>query len=309
MSEWTRTTLGNITSSYAGGTPDRTQPQLFGGTIPWVKSTEVNLGTILSTEETITELGFRSSAAKWIPANTVVMALYSATAAQVAYLTIEAAANQAVLAIISGGAIDSRFLFYSLTAAKSQLLFLAQGSGQPNLNKEIVERVSVDLPPLPEQRKIARILTTLDELIEKTEALIAKLESVKQGMMHDLFTRGVDEHGHLRPPHSEAPHLYRQSELGWIPKEWELLTLDRCTSSAITYGIVQAGPHVDDGIPYIRTGDMAGNRLCRESMLRTSHAIARSYTRSEVRAGEIVCAIRATVGKVLQVPHDLDGPI
>ena len=78
------------------------------------------------------------------------------------------------------------------------------------------------LPSLLEQRKIARILTTLDNLIEKTEALIAKYQAIKQGMMHDLFTRGVDAHGHLRPPQAEAPDLYKQSELGWIPKEWEV---------------------------------------------------------------------------------------
>ena len=65
----------------------------------------------------------------------------------------------------------------------------------------------------------------MDNLIEKTEALIAKYQAIKQGMMHDLFTRGVDEHGHLRPTHDEAPELYKQSELGWIPKEWEVSPL------------------------------------------------------------------------------------
>ncbi|MCY1541028.1 Type I restriction modification DNA specificity domain protein [compost metagenome] len=79
------------------------------------------------------------------------------------------------------------------------------------------------------------------------------------------------------------------------------------TASEITYGIVQAGPHVPDGVPYIRTGDMSGDALVRESMLCTSRRIANSYARSEVRAGDIVMAIRATVGKVLPVPEDLGG--
>ncbi len=85
-----------------------------------------------------------------------------------------------------------------------------------------VKLIAVSAPPLPQQRKIARILTTIDDLIEKTDALIAKYQAIKQGMMHDLFTRGVDEHGQLRPPYEEAPELYKQSELGWIPKEWEV---------------------------------------------------------------------------------------
>ncbi len=82
------------------------------------------------------------------------------------------------------------------------------------------ERIRVRTPSPPAQRKIALILTTLDNLIEKTEALIAKYQAIKQGMMHDLFTRGIDAQGHLRPTQAEAPDLYRQSELGWIPKEW-----------------------------------------------------------------------------------------
>ena len=70
------------------------------------------------------------------------------------------------------------------------------------------------------------MLTTLDNLIEKTESLIAKYQAIKQGMMHDLFTRGVDVHGHLRPIQADAPDLYQQSELGWIPNEWEEGTID-----------------------------------------------------------------------------------
>jgi type I restriction enzyme S subunit len=79
------------------------------------------------------------------------------------------------------------------------------------------------------------------------------------------------------------------------------------TQHDITYGIVQAGPHIEGGIPYVRTGDMSGEALVRENMLCTSERIARSFRRSEVRAGELVIAIRATLGKVLPVPEDLDG--
>ena len=93
---------------------------------------------------------------------------------------------------------------------------------QLNFTNELLLDTFVDVPPQHEQSKIARILTTLDHLIEKTESLIAKYQAIKQGMMHDLFTRGVDAHGHLRPTQAEAPDLYKQSELGWIPKEWEV---------------------------------------------------------------------------------------
>jgi restriction endonuclease S subunit len=93
---------------------------------------------------------------------------------------------------------------------------------QVSLGQQDIVRLAISIPPLPQQRKIAKILTTVDNLIEKTEQLIAKYQSIKQGMMHDLFARGVDAKGQLRPPQSVAPELYKQSELGWIPKEWEV---------------------------------------------------------------------------------------
>ncbi|MXV05542.1 MULTISPECIES: restriction endonuclease subunit S [unclassified Xanthomonas] len=162
-------------------------------------------------------------------------------------------------------------------------------------------------PSLNEQEMIGSVVDTLDTAIHETEALIAKLKAVKQGLLHDLLTRGIDANGELRPPQSEAPHLYKPSPLGLIPNAWNVEPLSRYTASEITYGIVQAGPHIPGGVPYIRTGDMSGDSLIRETMLCTSRRIANSYMRSKVRAGEVVMAIRATVGRVLPVPDDLDG--
>ena len=88
-----------------------------------------------------------------------------------------------------------------------------------------MRRLQIARPPLPEQRKIARILSTVDDLIERTEALIAKYRAIKQGLMHDLLTRGVDASGRLRPPREEAPGLYRESAVGWVPREWEVKRL------------------------------------------------------------------------------------
>ena len=110
-------------------------------------------------------------------------------------------------------------------------------STPPRINLGDINSMLLPLPPLPHQRKIAKILTTVDNLIEKTEALIAKYQSIKQGMMHDLFTRGIDAKGKLRPPQSAAPELYKQSELGWIPKEWEVERLGEVAAK------IQDGTH------------------------------------------------------------------
>lgn len=209
--------------------------------------------------------------------------------------------------------VDSDFLLHYLDGG-------AIDAGLANVAKEGVRNhgllnvgvadffsLEVPLPPIAEQRMAAKVLDTLDATIRQTEAVIEKLQQIKQGLLNDLLTRGIDANGELRPPHSEAPHLYKESPLGWMPKAWHVQRLANYMKAEITYGIVQAGPHIEGGVPYIRTGDMSGNRLIKGSLLCTSRRIANSYRRSEVRAGDLVIAIRATVGKVLPVPLELDG--
>lgn len=197
------------------------------------------------------------------------------------------------------------FIFWSIVN-KNIRKYIAGGT-RTKLTQSDLRRIEINLPVEHEQQEIAKILDTIEAVINETESIIAKLKDVKEGLLHDLLTRGIDANGELRPPQVEAPYLYKISDQGWIPQDWDVRPLSEYTACEITYGIVQAGPHVTNGIPYIRTGDMSGDNLVRETMLCTSQRIASSYARSEVRSGDIVMAIRATVGKVLPVPSDLDG--
>jgi type I restriction enzyme S subunit len=96
-----------------------------------------------------------------------------------------------------------------------------------------LSKIRLDCPPLSEQHRIAEILSTLDETIEQTEALIEKYQQIKAGLMHDLFTRGVTPDGKLRPTQAEAPQLYKESPVGWIPQEWEVYSLSTIAESLI----------------------------------------------------------------------------
>jgi type I restriction enzyme, S subunit len=136
------------------------------------------------------------------------------------------------------------------------------GTTRQRISRTNLGNLLLPIPPLPQQRKIAKILTTVDNLIEKTEALIAKYQAIKQGMMHDLFTRGVDEHGHLRPTYDEAPELYKESELGWIPKEWEVRSLGEIAvvAGGVTLGRDLAGSQVVE-LPYLRVANVQDGYL------------------------------------------------
>ncbi len=96
-------------------------------------------------------------------------------------------------------------------------------SAQANFGKQDLDKLKFKIPSIPEQRQIATILSTADAVIEKTQAAITKYKAIKQGMLQDLFTRGIDATtGKLRPSYQDAPESYKESKLGWIPKEWEV---------------------------------------------------------------------------------------
>lgn len=240
MSEWKELPIADVADTYAGGTPSRGRTDYFNGNIPWVSSSEVNLPYIVDTKEKITQLALENSSAKWIPKNSVLVAMYGATAGVVSKVLIDATSNQAVLALVpKKELIDGDFLYYQVKENKEAILYLAQGSGQPNLSKELIDNFIIRLPnSLPTQRKIAQILSTADVVIEKTQAAIAKYKAIKQGMLHDLFTRGIDlQTGKLRPRYEDAPELYKESSLGFIPVEWEEKKLEKICSMKSGEGI------------------------------------------------------------------------
>ncbi len=135
--------------------------------------------------------------------------------------------------------IHGPFLMHKLKLPQVKKYFFRMASGSTRYGLTIggIENTELSHPPLPHQRKIARILTTVDNIIEKTESAIEKYNAIKQGMMHDLFTRGIDiKTGKLRSSYEDAPELYKETELGMIPKEWDICVLNDYCSSFINGG-------------------------------------------------------------------------
>jgi type I restriction enzyme S subunit len=119
--------------------------------------------------------------------------------------------------------VDPVFLSKQLSTTDTANYFYryAAGSTRYGLSNGAVANTQISFPALQYQQKIATILTSIDTAIEKTEALIAKYQQIKAGLMHDLFTRGVRPNGQLRAPRDQAPELYQQTAMGWIPREWK----------------------------------------------------------------------------------------
>ncbi|MEB2610950.1 restriction endonuclease subunit S [Burkholderia cenocepacia] len=190
---------------------------------------------------------------------------------------------------------DKRWLYWMLLWLP--LARLDTSTGVPGLNRNDVYALCVDRPRLIERQLIARVLDTLDTAIHETEAIIAKLKAVKQGLLHDLLTRGIAANGELRLPQAEAPHLYKESPLGWIPKEWACKPFgDLCESSAFGPRFPSDAYDENGPLATLRTTDMdeEGN-ITLSTMPRA--AIAPSvFADHLLRPGDIVISRSGTCG-------------
>ena len=127
--------------------------------------------------------------------------------------------HQRTYAIFNFKGLDGRFLYYLMHSLRVNLIRTAVGTTVLSLRLPHFQNLELPLPPLSEQRKIAQILETFDNAIEKTEKIIEKYKRIKQGLMQDLLTKGIDEKGNIR---SEKTHKFKDSPLGRIPEEWEV---------------------------------------------------------------------------------------
>ena len=186
--KWEKKEIGDICDTFSGGTPSRSHPEYFNGNIPWIKSGELNQENIYETEEFLTKKGIESSSAKMVKKGTLLIAMYGATAGVLAVSHIDAAINQAILALIPNIDINP---FYLKSAIANQIDVavhrLVQG-GQPNFNASIINAFELRLPSLPEQKAIADVLSAADEEISLLQKDLEQEKLKKKSLMQLLLT-------------------------------------------------------------------------------------------------------------------------
>src|SRR5690554_570521 len=205
---WVETTLGEVVEKmYSGGTPSTNRDDYYNGNIPWIRTQEVTFNRINDTDLKITELGLKNSSAKYIPINTVIVAMYGNSAGRVALSKIEATTNQACCNIVTNPSISSaEYIFYNLLNRYEEIKGKANGAAQQNLNVGILRNLEIILPPLPEQKAIASILISFDDKIELLQAQNETLETIAQTIFKEWF--GKYQVG------DELPEGWRVGKLG-----------------------------------------------------------------------------------------------
>ena len=184
-SKWPMVKLGEVFETCSGGTPLTKHREYYdGGTISWMTSSEVSQGIITTIEGRITELGLEKSAAKLIPENSVVVAMYGATAGKVGLLKVKTATNQAVCAILPNNKVLPEYLFFTLSAKQDYMVSNAKGGAQPNISQAFIRKIQIPLPPLSLQREFVAIAERADAAKSALKQSIADIDQVMKGLIN-----------------------------------------------------------------------------------------------------------------------------
>ena len=181
---WEQRKLGEVSSSYSGGTPTAGKSEYYDGNIPFIRSGEINED---KTELYISELGFNSSSAAMVEKGDILYALYGATSGEVSISQIKGAINQAILAIKPNDNYDSRFIMQWLRKQKQSIISTYLQGGQGNLSGNIVKSLKIDVTSLSEQQKIGSYFQSLDNLITLHQRKVEKLKEIKKSMLQKMF--------------------------------------------------------------------------------------------------------------------------
>ena len=188
---WCWTKMGVVAKWGSGGTPSRKNDDYYNGTIPWVKTGELNDDFIWETEEHISEQAIADSSAKLFPINTIIIAMYGATIGKVGILELEATTNQACACGVSSAVLLYKYLFYYARSQKDAFIGMGKGGAQPNISQEIIKEHPIPLPPLTEQQRIVdrieSLFTKLDEAKEKAQAVVDGYEERKAAILHRAY--------------------------------------------------------------------------------------------------------------------------
>ena len=307
---WAWTTLGNIGTWQAGGTPSRSNKSYYGGNIPWLKTGDLNDGLITNIPEKITEDAVANSSAKINPTGSVLIAMYGATIGKLGILTFPATTNQACCACIEYFAITQKYLFYFLLSHRDMFIAKGGGGAQPNISKEIIVNTAIPLPPLAEQERIVTEIERWFTLIDQLEQGKSDLQTViKQAKSRVLY---LTIHGKLVPqnPNDEpAIDLLKRINPDFtpcdnghskkLPNGWTYCRL--CDVLQITMGQSPKG----DSINKNKGIEFHQGKLCfTNKYLQSSNTFTTEPTKL-AEANSILLCVRAPVGIVNITPRKI----
>jgi type I restriction enzyme, S subunit len=314
---WVESTLGATGQWISGGTPSKARLDYWRGNVPWVSPKDMKRFRLDDVEDHVSEAATLNGT-RIVPPGAVfivVRGMILAHTFPVCIANRAMAFNQDVKAIVPNATVDGTFLAHWLHGRSDALLRLVTEAthGTKRLEQRELQAYPVLLPSPPEQRQIAAVLDTVDDAIRKTEQIIAKLKQIKQGLLHDLLTRGIDDNGELRDP-ERHPEQFKDSPLGRIPREW------RCAAVGALIGdgtliAVQDGNHgeahptrddfVTDGVPFVMANNLCDGRVDVPNCYKITHRQYASLRVGFAAPGDVLLSHKGTMGQTALVDESL----
>lgn len=309
MGEWKTEILDKLCNHIqSGGTPKSDNEEYYIGEIPFVAIEDITSSNkyLLKTKKHISEEGLKNSAAWLVPKDSLMYSIY-ATLGSTLISKIDAATNQAILnLIVNTEKIDVEYLYYFLTSLKNQIHKYSAQTTQSNLNAAIVKAFEIKYPEdKPEQIRIAEILSTADETIAHTEALLAKYQRIKTGLMQDLLTKGIDENGNIR---SKATHKFVVKNGVEVPEEWEVDTLGGLKPYITSGSRNWAEYYSIEGSAFIRIGNLTREHinLRLDDVQRVDVKNSSEGKRTKLVKDDIIISITADLGIIGVIPEKFE---
>ncbi len=280
--EWECRKLGEISTSYSGGTPIVGNAKFYGGTIPFIRSGEIHSS---KTELFLTQEGLENSSTKLVKKGDILYALYGATSGEVGRSQIDGAINQAILAIIPKENYKAEFISQWLKINKENIVSLYLQGGQGNLSGEIVKKIEISFPSSKEQTHLGLFFRRLDSQIAESRAVLGKSRQLKKAMLAKMFPANGEKIPKIRFKGFEGE--WESRKLGDVV---EIVMGQSPSSTSYT-------DNPSDFILVQGNADMKNGKVC-----------PRVWTTECIKlgaAGDIVMSVRAPVGDVGKTDYDI----
>lgn len=283
---WPMVPIGEVARVVSGATPKSDEPSFWGEEVPWVTPkdlSDLDSQLISDTPRKLSRLGLQSCSAERLPTGSV---LFSSRApiGHVAINTQPMATNQGFKSFVPGHRLHASFLYWWLRCNRSFVEGLGNGATFKEVSKAVVERISIPLPPLTEQKRIAAILDQVDTLQRKRRRVIQLASRVAQAVFTEMFSDTPDQ----RYPVVNLAELVD-------------------TTDSINYGVLQPGSDVEGGVPLVRVGDLLEPGLNMANLKRISPDIEAAYKRSRLRGSEILIACVGSIGTIALAEEVMRG--
>ena len=279
--DWNTLKINQVADCYGGTTPSTVVEEYWNGDILWATPSDITKNKseyLLNTSRKITEQGRASKNLRFVKKNGLLMT----SRASIGFLNIsngDVVTNQGFINIECKDNFHYKFFYYWVLDNRKKLLSLSQGSTFLELYRKTFSKISIPTPPLPEQQKIAAILSTVDEQISTTDKIIEKSKELKKGLMQKLFSEGI---GHTE---------FKDTKSGRIPKDWEVTMLSEI-------GIIKVGRDLNKGIYSSKFNEKYKVPVYSNAI--TDGGLYGFYSRSEYPPNSITITGRGNIGFAFQ---------